>query len=229
MHPASGRPAKMPHARAVRVADRQDCPEPHAPGDPHQQLATRPAVTGRLPARADLPDPYRHWRRCHSQAIHAYRRQCARFSGRGLITQRDKVRPALVSQSPVPRLGEVPPCSHRVGPDVLAGPGRPAVTTCPAPGGLVTACDQAPSGQAGQAAHDPPRAGAAVGCQERRAHARDEAARPSCGFGLDAPGDGLVGFGDADAGVPYLDAPEPVSAMIVLSCVRAAMPDGQPA
>jgi hypothetical protein len=71
MHPASGRPAKMPHARAVRVADRQDCPEPHAPGDPHQQLATPPAVTGRLPARADQPDPYRHWRRCHSQAIHA--------------------------------------------------------------------------------------------------------------------------------------------------------------
>jgi hypothetical protein len=74
MHPASGRPAKMPHARAVRVADRQDCPEPHAPGDPHQQLAARPAVTGRLPARADQPDPYRHWRRCHSQAIRASRR-----------------------------------------------------------------------------------------------------------------------------------------------------------
>jgi hypothetical protein len=58
-------------------------------------------------------------------------RQCARFSERGLITQRNKVRLTLVSQSPVPRLGEVPPCSHRVGPDVLAGPGRPAVTTCP--------------------------------------------------------------------------------------------------
>jgi hypothetical protein len=28
---------------------------------------------------------------------------------------------------------------------------------------------------------------------------------------------------------PYLDAPEPVSATIVLSCVRAAMADGQPA
>jgi hypothetical protein len=28
---------------------------------------------------------------------------------------------------------------------------------------------------------------------------------------------------------PYLDAPEPVSGVIVLSCVRAAMPDGQPA
>ena len=27
----------------------------------------------------------------------------------------------------------------------------------------------------------------------------------------------------------YLDGPEPVSAVIVLSCVRAAMPDGQPA
>jgi predicted lipid-binding transport protein (Tim44 family) len=33
----------------------------------------------------------------------------------------------------------------------------------------VTACDQAPSGQAGQAAHGPPRAG----CQERRAHTGD--------------------------------------------------------
>jgi hypothetical protein len=33
----------MPHARAARVADRQDCPEPQAPGDPHQQLAARPA------------------------------------------------------------------------------------------------------------------------------------------------------------------------------------------
>jgi hypothetical protein len=28
---------------------------------------------------------------------------------------------------------------------------------------------------------------------------------------------------------PYLDALVPVSAMIVLSCVRAAIPDGQPA
>ena len=53
--------------------------------------------------------------------------------------------PTLVSQSPVPRLGEVPPCSHRVGPDVLAGPGRPVVTTCPAPARAVTACVQAPS------------------------------------------------------------------------------------
>jgi hypothetical protein len=29
--------------------------------------------------------------------------------------------------------------------------------------------------------------------------------------------------------LPYLDAPEPVSAVIALSSVRAAMPDGQPA
>jgi hypothetical protein len=39
----------------------------------------------------------------------------------------------------------------------------------------------------------------------------------------------LLAESDADAGVPYLDPPEPASAMTVLSCVRAAMPDGQPA
>jgi len=75
MHPAPGPTAKMPHARAALVADRQDYPEPQAPGDPHQQPAARPgAVTGRLPARADQPDPHSHWRRRHSQAIHADRR-----------------------------------------------------------------------------------------------------------------------------------------------------------
>ena len=72
-----------------------------------------------------------HVRRCRAlNPDDTERRQCARFSGRGLITQRDKARPTLVSQSPVP------PCGHRVGPDVLAGPGRLAVTTCPAPAGL---------------------------------------------------------------------------------------------
>ena len=62
-------------------------------------------------------------------------------------------------------------------------PSRPARTSWPALAGqghhvpgadrAVTACDQAPSGQACQAAHGPPRVGAAVGCQERRAHTGD--------------------------------------------------------
>ena len=55
-------------------------------------------------------------------------------------------------------------------------PGRPRQASghhVPGTGRAVTACDQAPSGQACQAAHGPPRAGAAAGCQERRAHTGD--------------------------------------------------------
>ena len=55
-------------------------------------------------------------------------------------------------------------------------PGRPWQASdhhVPGAGRAVTACDQVPSGQACRAAHGPPRAGAAAGCQERRAHTGD--------------------------------------------------------
>jgi predicted lipid-binding transport protein (Tim44 family) len=55
-------------------------------------------------------------------------------------------------------------------------PGRPWQASghhVPGVGQAVTACDQAPSGHACQAARGPPRAGAAAGCQERRAHTGD--------------------------------------------------------
>jgi len=56
----------MPHARAVRVADRQDCPEPRAPADPpaachsphRHRPATRPRRSARsVPPLAALPQP----------------------------------------------------------------------------------------------------------------------------------------------------------------------------
>jgi predicted lipid-binding transport protein (Tim44 family) len=43
----------------------------------------------------------------------------------------------------------------------------------PGVGQTVTVCDQAPSGHARHSARGPPRAGTAVGCQERRAHTGD--------------------------------------------------------
>ena len=55
-------------------------------------------------------------------------------------------------------------------------PGRPWQASghhVPGVGQAVTACDQAPSGHARQAARGPPRAGTAAGCRERRAHTGD--------------------------------------------------------
>ena len=53
------------------------------------------------------------------------------------------------------------------------GPWQVSGHHVPGAGRAVTACDQAPPRPGMQTARGPPRAGAAVACQERRAHTRD--------------------------------------------------------
>ncbi len=125
------------------------------------------------PARAVKPAQIAQFRASIPKLDHDFRQyigpQCARFSEQGLITQSEKVRPTLVSQSPVPRLGEFPHAAI-----------APARTSWPASGHhvprhrpAVTACDQPPSRPGMPGGPTARRAGAAVACQERRGHTGD--------------------------------------------------------